>query len=625
MKAVRWIGSVTCLVALASAEKPASACGGLFCDGPTPARPMVMPVDQKGENILFVLDGKSVEAHVQIQYKGEPSRFAWIVPMPAVPTVTVGSEQLFTNLLQGTVPRYGYVIQQDSCPCYTCNTGAPSGFLAGAGGSTSASPRTSADGGVNVIFQKSVGSFEVTALQGHTATEVLDWLSANGYQGISTAPAILNKYVQKGSVFVAVKLTAGAGNDSIHPLVFKYTGTEPCIPLELTAVAAVEDMGVRAFFLGNSRVVSTNYDHVTLNATRVDWSLMGKNYDGVVSQAVDEAGGHAFVTEYAGPTGVVGNFFVNPQWDDTAFVGLSPQGVLDELRAQGLFSCYQTTSSDPDASVCTANHPLVPSLLHEFMPPPPGVRDDAYYSCVSCYSQDASAFDSQKLAGALRDRIIEPARHAAAILARWPYLTRLYTTISPQEMNLDPLFEARTDLTNIPAMTATATWRRTMTLASGFTLPTGQVVALDNSLWPAFTGAMPWAAKIDRYPAGKAAEVVTDNSTTVADQLDKWNKSQGWPLPPPNCPPPPTNIGQGGTGGTFTTLPVGDVFSGGSRGHLPDAGAGASSAAKQSSDSGCAVSAARTSSPRTAWLAVMAALAVLGVRRRAGVRPRSAQ
>jgi hypothetical protein len=125
MKVSRWSGIALSIAALAGSERPASACGGTFCD----SGPRAMPVDQKGENILFVTDGTTVEAHVQIQYKGDPSRFAWIVPMPAVPVVTVGSELLFTNLLQATVPSYGYFIQQDSCPCYNCNgAGAPYSF-----------------------------------------------------------------------------------------------------------------------------------------------------------------------------------------------------------------------------------------------------------------------------------------------------------------------------------------------------------------------------------------------------------------------------------------------------------------------------------------------------------------
>src|SRR5581483_4228164 len=97
--------------------------------------------------------------------------------------------------------------------------------------------------------------------------------------------------------------------------------------------------------------------------------------------------------------------YVNPQWDENAFVGLSAGGVIEELRAQGLLTCYsQGAALDPDAGVCSAAHPLILPLLHEFLPPPPGVRDEAYYSCISCYSQDASSFDSQKLADALRDR-----------------------------------------------------------------------------------------------------------------------------------------------------------------------------------------------------------------------------
>ena len=62
---------------------PASACGGTFCDSPPPGKPP-MPVDQSGENIVFVLSQGHVEAHVQIQYTGDPSRFAWLVPVPKV-------------------------------------------------------------------------------------------------------------------------------------------------------------------------------------------------------------------------------------------------------------------------------------------------------------------------------------------------------------------------------------------------------------------------------------------------------------------------------------------------------------------------------------------------------------
>jgi hypothetical protein len=72
-------------------------------------------------------------------------------------------------------------------------------------------------------------------------------------------------------VFVAVKLAGGAGLDEIHPLVLRYKdrGDGACVPLKLTSVAA-PDMGVRAFFLDQGRVVPSNYEHVIPNPARFD-------------------------------------------------------------------------------------------------------------------------------------------------------------------------------------------------------------------------------------------------------------------------------------------------------------------------------------------------------------------
>ena len=74
-----------------------------------------MPVDQTGENIIFVMEPGQVEAHIQIQYRGDAPRFSWIVPVQALPDVQVGSEALFDRLLSATVPTFGFQTQFDSC------------------------------------------------------------------------------------------------------------------------------------------------------------------------------------------------------------------------------------------------------------------------------------------------------------------------------------------------------------------------------------------------------------------------------------------------------------------------------------------------------------------------------
>ena len=206
----------------------ARACGGTFCD----SGPQAMPVDQSGENVLFVMDGKTVEAHVQIQYQGAAERFAWIVPMPKVPDVQVGSALLFNALLQGTVPQFGFTQQTDVCD--RGNSDSASGAGGSGGGSLGMGGAAGGAGsGPQVVYEKTVGAFEVVVLQGGTAEEVGKWLVDNNYQNIPTAPEILWDYVAQKYVFVAIKLTAGANSNEIHPLVFRSEGDDPCVPLKL--------------------------------------------------------------------------------------------------------------------------------------------------------------------------------------------------------------------------------------------------------------------------------------------------------------------------------------------------------------------------------------------------------
>jgi uncharacterized membrane protein YgcG len=536
------LASMALSLTLLAQTGDALACGGTFCaSGPT-----AMPVDQTGENILFAMDGGYVEAHVQIQYQGAAESFAWIVPMPAVPQVTVGSQPLFQNLLNATVPSYGFNTQFDSCGNIGLGAGGTASF--GSGGGAGMSGGSDAGAGPTVVYTKVVGAFEVTVLQGGTAQEVSNWLGTNGYQSIDTAPAILENYVAKGFVFVAVKLFGGADLDEIHPLVFRYQGTEPCVPLELTAVAAVENMGVRAFFLGDDRVYPSNYKHVELNPVRLDWSLRASNYTQVVGRAVDSpvANGKAFVTEYAGPSASVSSGGVySPSWNSAAFVTLQPESVVDELEQQGLVAhCGGST-------LCAYNHPLLLPIMHQYLPVPSGLTDEVFYGCLSCNATfiDANAWNGAAFAADFQTRIVDPGKHAFDLLRRFPFLTRLFTTISPAEMTEDPMFVARPDLTTPVVNTSVlATNRRTCDGQQGMILPDGRNVFYSGT-WPTFSSLMPWAERIEEIAATGAPIVLVDNSAAIDDELDKWNRLSSWPPSASGG----SGSGSGGTGGRFGT------------------------------------------------------------------------
>ncbi|MCX4247934.1 DUF2330 domain-containing protein [Paraliomyxa miuraensis] len=493
-------------LAFASAPREASACGGTFCD----SGPGAMPVDQTGETILFAIDNGYVEAHVQIEYDGgDAEQFAWVVPVPAIPELEVGSWRLVQAALDSTRPVYGY---QNQAECEETAAADDSGvifLLAPDGGG----------GSPTVVAEDVVGAFEYAVLQGGSAQTVTQWLQDHDYAVDALAPDILDEYIAEGHVFVAFRLRHGQGVTDIHPVVIRYPGSEPCIPIRLTRVAAKEDMDIRALFLGESRVVPTNYRHVWPNRTRLDWLRYGANYRELVTMAVDApvADGHAFVTEHAGSSAVIDRSLLDTTGlDSGVFEGLPPVDVVDVLEVMGLARC--------DEDSCRWQHELVLSLLHEFLPAPPELGDHLFYSCLSCYAGliDAQAWDAAAFAAAFDERIVGPLLHAQELLDTWPYVTRLYTTISPHEMTLDPMFAESPGLPDVVSRHGAA--RERDCCGTAMRLPGGRLVWYMGNRWPVWEDDMPWAERIEEYaPGGGAPVVLVDEGAVIDAVLVRWN------------------------------------------------------------------------------------------------------
>lgn len=474
-----------------------------------------MPVDQTGENILFVVEDGFVEAHVQIQYEGEADSFAWLVPVPALPEITVGSFQLLTNVLDATVPTYAFSDERQ------CGNDDGGGGGNDDGGAFIAQPDAGGNGWPEpppeVLVTDTAGAFEFSVLQGGTADSVMTWLGDNGYVEDENATPILEEYLDEGMLFVAFKLRGGEGVEDIHPVVIRYEGDEPCIPLRLTRIAAKDDMDIRALFLGDARVVPTSYRHAEPNLVRLEWLRRAENYKELVTKAVDEAGGRAFVTEFAGASDVVDRFLLDPSGlDDAVFETIVPTGVVAELRAQGLLACT--------GGICTPMHDLVMSLLHEYLPVPPGVEEDDFYWCLECYGDliDMDRWDGVAFAADFRERIIEPMAHARHLLETWPYLTRLYTTISPHEMIRDPMFREAPELGDVKSVR----WAQRQVRCCGMEmdLPGGRSVGLDaNWNWPIWTDEMPWSERIDQIVDDGPPQSVANNSMLIDTLVADWN------------------------------------------------------------------------------------------------------
>src|SRR6266568_6205748 len=70
----------------------ALACGG-FYTGDT-------PIYQNTERMIFEVSPGSTTLYEQISYSGDPKNFAWVLPVPSVPTLHTAETRLFTLLDQ---------------------------------------------------------------------------------------------------------------------------------------------------------------------------------------------------------------------------------------------------------------------------------------------------------------------------------------------------------------------------------------------------------------------------------------------------------------------------------------------------------------------------------------------
>jgi len=489
------------------ATPQAEACGGFFCSR--------TPIDQAGERIVFGVKENVVEAHIQIQYQGSAEKFSWVVPMPALPKLAVGSPLIFAYLDSRTQPRFN-LEWQNSCEGGGGGVAVPDAAEGDAGG-----PPTAPGGGVVVVSQQEVGPYDATILQADEATALRTWLVDNGYDLTLQGGQALEPYVGQGNYFVALKLQQNKQVGDLRPIILRFPGNRPCIPIKLTAIAARPNMPIIAYVLSNKRAIPVNYRHVLINPTRINWLSFGSNYSQVANAAVDEAGGQAFLTEFAGASAPVAAGFeaMMPDYDTSALAQIPhPVDFAMAMLNQGF-----------------ARDPATQGLLRQFIPIPPklvqqGVTEVEFYNRLSQYraaidsDPGRAPFNAAGFAQALENTIVKPTQDSLALLKGNPYLTRLFTTMSAEEMTVDPDFDFNSDAPDV-----TNQFRAKATMESceadwserrvRIDLPDGRFFYQKFGQAPTVEG--PNSLRIEQWTTVGPAAVVKDNSAVVDEELEK--------------------------------------------------------------------------------------------------------
>lgn len=469
-------GLTAAAIAVASTQfaANANACGG--CVSP----PVVGTLDkqqvlQNAERVLFVHDPvtKKSTVWIEVRYSGLAKDFGWILPVPKLPVIGVGSKSVFDALDQRLQFRFNVVAAPDE-NCRDAYEGCEQnqsdklatptsgGNFGSADAGASAQDTSKSESGVVILAQGSTGPYNYVVVKGSEAKALYDWLTQNGYVLPEKGKPILQSHIDKGDVFVAIKLQNGQGIEAIRPVTLTMDNAEPCVPLRLTSIAAAEEMAVTVTIAGPGRAVVKNHMDVQLNPLRLAFDgsrvscptgaagqcTIPTNYGQLLSAAIDEAGGHAFVTEASIASSGLGQ--LSPltsgdltqlkqakNWLDFANFLRNTSIPLDSVADLMADAIAKSALFDDKTSAFAALAAL--KGCAGFWGMGQQLCDAGAFKLKETDVQNAS-FDGVLAADLLQKGIIDPVFDVAKQLGASARVTRLNLRISPNEMDRDPVF-----------------------------------------------------------------------------------------------------------------------------------------------------------------------------------------
>ena len=190
------------------------------------------------QRCLIVDYGDNTQALIlQVSFgKADLKEFGWLVPLPSVPIdIKPESQGLFNALYSQTV-RYA-------------NYGGGGGGCGGSSNGMTVPPlQDEASGGrVDILDMEVVGDFDVFTVTADEPDDLKIWIEDNGYEVPEGYESIFQNYINKGWIFVAIKVhlpdeipwyDGHYGQDMypieygvLHPLAFKFATDELVYPM----------------------------------------------------------------------------------------------------------------------------------------------------------------------------------------------------------------------------------------------------------------------------------------------------------------------------------------------------------------------------------------------------------
>jgi hypothetical protein len=269
------LGAAAAVTTMTAFEPSARACGGCFS-------PPEIPTVVTDHRMLLSISPDQSTLYDQIEYSGEPSAFAWVLPIAGTVDVGLSADVVFGQLDQLTQT----VI---TAPPRVCPP-PPPGCAVPATAPPPPVPPPS--GGVDVIKQEVVGPYETVQLQATDPNALETYLAGNGFALPADVEPIVDQYVAESFNFLALKLLPGKGVQDMRPVRVTTPGANVSLPLRMVSAGTGATVGITLWVLGEGRYEPQNFPsfHVEDSEITWDWAARKSDYTTVRAARAAAAG-----------------------------------------------------------------------------------------------------------------------------------------------------------------------------------------------------------------------------------------------------------------------------------------------------------------------------------------------
>jgi len=213
--------SLACLLAIAV------TCAAAYADGmfvPSASDLEKSRITEPQQKAAIYYSNGIEKLIISPSFKGAADKFAWVIPVPARPKVSILDGAIFHELKSLTTPRF------------------PRGSSRKGGAPGSAPPDV-----VQVLERKTVGAYDVSVLKSTDANALTKWLRTNGYRLPEPDPFVRKRidpvgyYVKNHWTFVACRVKApgkaqGLRMGELAPIMLSFRSRNIIYPLKLSSL-----------------------------------------------------------------------------------------------------------------------------------------------------------------------------------------------------------------------------------------------------------------------------------------------------------------------------------------------------------------------------------------------------